>query len=106
VFVFSRHPLYAAFSHAHRAIALSALNDQQLAGIVAKVGTLPVLWTAAWRALSRAERAEQLGIDEEPLTWAEVERALERTERAERTGRTAQAGRTAPAGRAETAEQT
>jgi putative membrane protein len=88
VFVFSRHPLYAAFSHAHRAIALSALNDQQLAGIVAKVGTLPVLWTAAWRALSKAERAEQLGMDEEPLTWADVERALERTERAERrTGR-------------------
>jgi putative membrane protein len=84
VFVFSRHPLYAAFAHAHRAIALSALNDQQLAGIVAKVGTLPVLWTAAWRCLSRAERAERLGVDEEPLTWMEVERALERSERAER----------------------
>lgn len=84
VFVFSRHPLYAAFAHAHRAIALSALNDQQVAGIVAKVGTLPVLWTAAWRALSRAEKAERLGLDEEPLTWVEVERALERSERAER----------------------
>jgi putative membrane protein len=84
VFVFSRHPLYAAFAHAHRAIGLSALNDQQLAGIVAKVGTLPVLWTAAWRALSRAERAERLGFDDEPLTWVEVARALERSERAER----------------------
>ncbi|HML00615.1 MAG TPA: cytochrome c oxidase assembly protein [Acidimicrobiales bacterium] len=84
VFVFSRHPLYSAFVHAHRAIAISALNDQQLAGIVAKVGTLPVLWTAAWRALSRAERTERLGVDEEPLTWAEVERALQREERAER----------------------
>lgn len=84
VFVFSRHPLYAAFAHAHRAIALSALNDQQLAGIVAKVGTLPVLWTAAWRCLSRAEKSERLGLDEEPLTWVEVERAFERSERAER----------------------
>jgi putative membrane protein len=92
VFVFSRHPLYAAFAHAHRAIALSALNDQQLAGIVAKVGTLPVLWTAAWRALSRAEKAERLGVDEEPLTWTEVERALERSERAERRADSAPSG--------------
>ena len=87
VFVFSRHPLYATFAHAHRAIGLSALNDQQLAGIVAKVGTLPVLWSAAWRALWRAERAEQLGVDEEPLTWAEVERAIERGDRAARRSR-------------------
>ncbi|MDE3085820.1 MAG: cytochrome c oxidase assembly protein [Acidobacteriota bacterium] len=87
VFVFSRHPLYAAFAHAHRAIGLSALNDQQLAGIVAKVGTLPVLWSSAWRALSRAERVERLGVDEEPLTWAEVERAMERGDRAARRSR-------------------
>lgn len=89
VFVFSRHPFYAAFAHAHLAIGLSSLNDQQLAGIVAKVATLPVLWTAAWRALSRAERAERLGLDEEPLTWAEVERDLLRSERAERRSRPA-----------------
>lgn len=82
VFVFARHPLYGAYAHAHQAIGLSALNDQQVAGIVAKVATLPVLWWAAWRALSRAERAER--GDEEPLTWADVERALERTERHER----------------------
>jgi len=43
-----------------------------------------VLWTAAWRAFSRGERAERMGLDEEPLTWAEVERDLERSERAER----------------------
>lgn len=81
VFVFSRHPLYATFAHAHRAIGLSALNDQQLAGVLAKVATLPVLWTAAWRALARAERAERVGLDQEPLTWAEVERELQREER-------------------------
>jgi cytochrome c oxidase assembly factor CtaG len=87
VFVFSRHPLYATFLHAHRAIGLSALNDQQLAGVLAKVATLPVLWTAAWRALARAERAERLGLDQEPLTWAEVERELQREERARKRGR-------------------
>lgn len=84
VFIFARHPLYAAFAHAHRAIGLSAVVDQQLAGIVAKVGTLPVLWTAAYRALARAQRAEERGMDDEPLYWADVERALERNARAER----------------------
>ncbi|MHB8680558.1 MAG: cytochrome c oxidase assembly protein [Acidimicrobiales bacterium] len=87
IFVFARHPFYAAFAHAHRAIGLSPLNDQQLAGVVAKIGTLPVLWTVAWISLSRAQQAEELGIENETLTWAEVERALERTERAQRRSR-------------------
>ena len=89
VFIFAKHPLYAAFAHAHRAVGLSALTDQQVAGVVAKVGTLPVLWTAAYRALARAQRAEERGVEaDEPLYWDDVERALERTARAERrTGR-------------------
>jgi putative membrane protein len=89
IFVFSRHPFYAAFAHAHLAIGLDSLNDQQLAGIVAKVATLPVLWTAAWRAFAQAERADRLGLDEETLTWAEVERDLLRSERSERRSRPA-----------------
>jgi putative membrane protein len=82
LYVFARHPLYPAFAGAHRAIGLSPLVDQQLAGVVAKVATLPVLWSAAWLALARAQRAEA-GGDDQPLTWAEVERQLERAERAE-----------------------
>ncbi|HZU79348.1 MAG TPA: cytochrome c oxidase assembly protein [Acidimicrobiales bacterium] len=81
IFVFARHPLYPVFTHAHVAIGLSPLNDQQLAGVVAKIGTLPVLWTCAWLALSRGQRADELGLDDPPLTWADVERALERAER-------------------------
>jgi putative membrane protein len=84
VFVFARHPLYPAFSRVHDALRLSPLVDQQLAGIVAKVATLPVLWTAAWYALSEAQRRDREGIDTETLTWAEVQRQLERAERAER----------------------
>jgi putative membrane protein len=86
IFVFARHPLYPAFADSHRAIGLSALNDQQLAGVVAKVATLPVLWIVAWITLTRAERARTDGGDEDTrtLTWAEVERHLERAERAER----------------------
>jgi len=86
IFVFSHHPLYPSFADAHRAIGLSALNDQQLAGVVAKLATLPVLWTVAWVSLTRAEHGRGEGGDEDTrtLTWAEVERHLERAERAER----------------------
>jgi putative membrane protein len=88
VYVFARHPLYPAFAHAHRAVGLSPLVDQQVAGVVAKVATLPVLWSAAWLALARAQRTETVtgGDDDEPLTWAEVERHLERAARAEHRG--------------------
>ena len=86
VFIFSHHPLYPAFSRVHEAFGLSPLVDQQLAGIVAKVATLPVLWSVAWVALSRAHLADREGVEAEPLTWAEVQRQLERAERAERAG--------------------
>jgi cytochrome c oxidase assembly factor CtaG len=96
VFVFSRHVLYPAYDHAHRAIGLSALNDQQLAGVVTKVAIIPLLWTVAWIALTRAEhtRAEGGDEDDRTLTWAEVQRQLERVERAERAHRPARAERT------------
>jgi putative membrane protein len=87
VFIFAHHPLYPAFSHVHAALGVSPLVDQQLAGVVAKVATLPVLWSAAWVALSKAQLLDREGTDTEPLTWAEVQRQLERVERAERAGR-------------------
>ena len=86
VFIFAHHPLYPAFSHVHKALGLSPLVDQQLAGVVAKVATLPVLWSVAWMALSKAQLFDREGTDSEPLTWAEVQRQLERAERAERAG--------------------
>ncbi len=86
IYVFAHHPFYPAFAHAHAAIGLSALGDQQLAGVVAKVATLPVLWSVAWLALSRAARDDAVGADTGVLTWAEVERQLERAERNERRG--------------------
>lgn len=83
IFVFARHPLYPAFAHVHRAIGVSALADQQISGVAAKVATLPVLWTVAWAALTRAHSLDREGKDADILTWAEVERQLERAARAE-----------------------
>lgn len=91
IYVFARHPLYDAFRNVHAAFGISRLVDQQLAGVVAKVATLPVLWSAAWVSLMRAQRVEAAdadGDDGEPLTWAEVERQLERAERAQSKGHT------------------
>lgn len=85
VFIFAHHPLYPAFSHVHEALGISPIVDQQLAGVVAKVATLPVLWSVAWTALSKAQLFDREGTDTEPLTWAEVQRQLERVERAERS---------------------
>ena len=84
IFIFSRHPLYHAFAAAHRAIGLSTVGDQELAGVVAKVATLPVLWTVAWLALSRAAHSDAEGSDTAVLMWADAERHLERVARAER----------------------
>jgi cytochrome c oxidase assembly factor CtaG len=86
IFIFAHHPLYPAFEHVHQAFRISPLVDQQLAGVIAKVATIPVLWSAAWKALSDAQRSDREGIDTEPLTWEEVKRQLERVERAERAG--------------------
>jgi putative membrane protein len=84
IYVFAHHPLYPVFAHAHAAIGLSPVGDQQLAGITAKVATLPVLWSVAWVALTRGAREDAVGTDTSVLTWAEVERQLERAERSEK----------------------
>lgn len=81
VFVFARHPFYPVYAHAAGAIGISPLADQQIAGIVGKVGTLPVLWTVAWREIGRARRLEEAGSDPRPMLWLDVERRLQRAER-------------------------
>jgi cytochrome c oxidase assembly factor CtaG len=86
IYVFAHHPLYPAFAHAHAAFGLSPVNDQQVAGVLAKVATLPVLWSVAWVALTRAAREETQGTSQDTLTWTEVERQLQRAERQQGRG--------------------
>lgn len=42
--VFADYPLYATYEQAPRVGGMSALEDQQLAGAVMKVGMMPVVW--------------------------------------------------------------
>jgi cytochrome c oxidase assembly factor CtaG len=81
VWIFARHPLYAAYAGHGRVLGLAPLTDQQVAGFVAKLGTIAVLWTVAFVAVTRATHPDG---DDEPLTWADVERQFERVARRER----------------------
>jgi cytochrome c oxidase assembly factor CtaG len=86
VWIFARHPLYPPYAHPGRALFLTPLTDQELSGFVAKLGTIFVLWAVAFVLVTRAERVAEVGGDPEPLTWADVERELERAARRERRG--------------------
>ena len=62
---------------------MSPLLDQQLAGFLAKLSTIAVLWTVAFVIMTRAQTAETAGEDTEPLMWSDVEREIERADRRE-----------------------
>ena len=108
VWIFARHPLYPPFAGHQEGAGLSPILDQQLAGFVAKLGTIVPLWTVAFVTVVRAQRTEDRGGDPDPLRWSDVERHLERAER--RQQRTANPGfplappKAGPADRARGAE--
>lgn len=86
VWIFARHPLYPHYAHPHRVLGISSVLDQQLAGFAAKLVTIFVLWAVAFVVVVRSERLTESGEDPQPLTWADVERQLERVARRERRG--------------------
>jgi cytochrome c oxidase assembly factor CtaG len=86
VWILARHPLYPAFDHPGSLAGLSPLADQEVAGFLAKLGTIAVLWTVAFVGVTRSERTADGDSEEPPLTWVDVERHLERAERRQRRG--------------------
>jgi cytochrome c oxidase assembly factor CtaG len=86
VWIFARHSLYPPFTHAGKVVGLSSLLDQQLAGFLAKLSTIAVLWTVAFVIMTRPSAADAGGRDAEPLMWSDVEREIERADRRERRG--------------------
>ena len=87
VWIFARHSLYPSFTHNGTVVGLSPLLDQQLAGFLAKLSTIAVLWTVAFVIMMRAQGADDAGADGEPLVWSDVEREIERADRRERRQR-------------------
>ncbi len=84
VWIFARHPLYPTFTYAGTVVGMKPLLDQELAGFLAKVSTIAVLWTVAFVIMTRAQAAETAGEDVEPLVWSDVEREIERADRRDR----------------------
>jgi putative membrane protein len=84
VWIFARHSLYPSFTHQGKVVAMTPLLDQELAGFLAKLSTIAVLWTVAFVIMTRAQAAETAGRDTDPLVWADVEREIERAERRDR----------------------
>ena len=80
VWIFARHPLYPGLVQAYRALGISPLLDQQLGGIVAKLGMIATLWSVAYVTLARGRRHPEVA-DTTRMTWADVERELQRSER-------------------------
>ncbi len=67
---------------------MSPVLDQQLAGFLAKLCTIAVLWTVAFSLMMRSHAAAGVGEDPEPLLWSDVEREIQRADRrAQRTRR-------------------
>ncbi len=81
VYILAARPFYPAFAGAHAAIGLRALNDQQVAGFVSKLGFLAVLLPAAAVVLSRTRESDERFGPDDPLVWADVERHFERLDR-------------------------
>ena len=85
IYIFSTHPLYGTFSRSRAAIHVRPLTDQQMAGFVSKLSMLIVLLTVGAVVLARASKDDD-ELLEEPLVWADVERAFERADRRRRRG--------------------
>src|SRR6185437_7755662 len=80
VWIFARHSLYPAYGHRAKVAGLTPLLDQQVAGFVAKLSTIAVLWSVAFVIMTRASSADLAGEDE-PLLWSDVQREIERADR-------------------------
>jgi cytochrome c oxidase assembly factor CtaG len=81
VWIFARRPLYPSFDHHGAVLGMSAVLDQQLAGFLAKLCTIAVLWTVAFSLMTRAHVTVGGDEDPEPLLWSDVEREIQRADR-------------------------
>jgi cytochrome c oxidase assembly factor CtaG len=87
VWIFARHSLYPPYDHGRAVAGLSPVLDQQLAGFLAKLSTIAVLWTVAFIIMTRAQMTAGTDEDPDPLRWTDVEREIERAERRDRRSR-------------------
>ncbi len=81
ILIFAQHPLYPVFIHHAHIFGLSAVGDQELAGALAKILSLFILWGTAIILILRVSSDEERGHDPEPILWSDVEREFDRIEK-------------------------
>ncbi len=81
VWIFARRPLYPSYDHHVAVLGMSPVLDQQLAGFLAKLCTIAVLWTVAFFVMTRWHATAGVEEDREPLLWSDVEREIQRADR-------------------------
>jgi cytochrome c oxidase assembly factor CtaG len=84
VWIFARHSLYAPYAHRGPLLGMSPVLDQQVAGFIAKLSTIFVLWTVAYVIMNRGQVFAGSDDDDGTLIWSDVEREIERAERRDR----------------------
>lgn len=75
--------LYRFYASVPRPFAISAIEDQQLAGALMKVYAGLIIWSVIIAVFFRWYATEQRDKQADVLTWDDVERELRRTEPAE-----------------------
>lgn len=79
---FSDQPLYSTYEMAPRLADIQALNDQQVAGVLMKIGNLPVIWAVMaviwFRWYQRDHGPEDRQILRDPVTGAPIRRPVSR----------------------------
>jgi len=80
---FAERPMFSWYAHAARITSMSAVEDQQVAGAIMKVGGTTIIWGVIvvmfFRWYQETERDKG-----DVLTWEDVERELAQTEPAPR----------------------
>jgi cytochrome c oxidase assembly factor CtaG len=85
--IFAQRPVYRVYDTAYRMGSIDAVTDQQLAGVLMKLGAGFFLWSIIFVTFfkwSRHQEAERLGVlvsDRDVLTWDEVQTELTALER-------------------------
>ncbi len=75
---FGTAPLYRAYEEAPRLWGISALTDQQIAGLTMKIGGGLILWGVIAVLFFKWAKQEETGVD--PLGWRALEREANRGE--------------------------
>lgn len=76
---FAEAPVYRFYAEAPRAFGIGAVEDQQVAGALMKVGGTAIMWTVICVLFMRWFASEQRTMSRDVLTWADVQAELERT---------------------------